>query len=45
MTTDDILEQRVAMVDILPFPPCSNVLQLLVSDFTYLTDVHLLTTG
>jgi len=38
-------EQRVAMVDILPFPPCSNVLQLLVSDFTYLTDVHLLTTG
>jgi len=38
-------EQRVSMVDILPCPSSSDVLKLLVSDFTYLTDVHLLTTG
>jgi len=38
-------EQRVTMVDIIPCPPTSDVLHLLISDFTYLTDVHLLTTG
>ena len=36
-------EERVACVDIIPFPPDEEIIQLLMSDFTYLTDVHLLT--
>ena len=40
-------EERVdtSVVDVLPCPPHSSVLQLLVSDFTFLTDLHLLTTS
>ena len=38
-------EERVSVTSILPFPPEESVLTLLVSDFTFLTDVHLLITG
>ena len=38
-------EQRAAITEIIPFPPHLGVLKLLVSDFTFLTDTHLLTTG
>ena len=38
-------EQRAAITEIIPFPPHLGVLKLLVSDFTFLTDMHLLTTG
>ena len=38
-------EERTSLVDILPCPPHDEVLRLLVTDFNYLTDVHLLTTG
>ena len=50
LSTDQYLkhltsEERTSLVDILPCPPHDEVLRLLVTDFNYLTDVHLLTTG
>ena len=38
-------EERVLLTDIIPFPPPDRIVNLLVGDFTYLTDVHLLITG
>lgn len=37
--------KRATIVDILPLPPHDSVLHLLVSDFTFLTDIHLLTSN
>ena len=50
LSTDKFLkhltsEQRMSLVDIIPFPPHDEVLRLLIFDFNYITDVHLLTTG
>ena len=50
LSTDQYLkhltsEERTSLVDILPCPPHDEVLRLLITDFNYLTDVHLLTTG
>ena len=36
-------EERATCVEIIPFPPDEETIKLLMSDFTYLTDVHLLT--
>ena len=38
-------EQRAVLTSILPFPPEERVVNLLVTDFTFLTDIHLLITG
>ena len=38
-------EERVLLTEIIPFPPPDRIVNLLVGDFTYLTDVHLLITG
>ena len=50
LSTDKFLkhltsEQRMSLVDIIPCPPHDEVLRLLIFDFNYITDVHLLTTG
>ena len=38
-------EERVLLTEIIPFPPPEKIVNLLVGDFTYLTDIHLLITG
>ena len=38
-------EERVLLTDIIPFPAPEKMVKLLVGDFTYLTDIHLLITG
>ena len=38
-------EERAQLSPILPFPPEENIVRLLATDFTYLTDLHLLITG
>ena len=38
-------EERVQLTEIIPFPPPEKIVTLLVGDFTFLTDIHLLITG
>ena len=38
-------EERVLLTDIIPVPASEKIVNLLVGDFTYLTDIHLLITG